>query len=584
MKTKKIKDRTMLETIKRFFQPAFHEKKLSLKVMVPAVLWSLISVIAIYLLKDITNGISNWLNNETMILLFIFIWLVLINYLILILTRNWTYAILRPIYRKFMYSKYINKYTYLDNNETEKIWTWKLIAMIDKWMFSWVDLEVRFFLEVLPNITFVIFWFIFIWFINIYYLLAIFVVFIIIFVMTYFLQKKAKILRIKRRDSNISITRRFVKVLMSKFEILQNEKWNEEAEKISKELDYNVFLNFKMRDLWIFTEILSKILIDGSKILLILMFWLWLWNKLINFWEFVALMSILYILDQMLDKSLSLYVEFTKVFVDVEKVWDFFDTTRKIKGYFKWEEFEYKKWKIEIKNLDFWYKKNHLVFENFNLKISWWKVTAFVWNSWSGKSTLVKLISWYIRPNSGDILIDGQEINKISLKSYYKNIWYLTQDPSVFDWSVFNNLTYSVNRELKEWELDRILKLAKCEFIYELEKWLNTQIWERWVRLSWGQKQRLAIAKIFLKDPKIIVLDEPTSSLDSFSEEQITKAMHNLYEWRTVIIIAHRLQTVKNADDIILISDWKIRERWTHQELVKLRWQYARMLDLQSWF
>lgn len=581
MKTKK---RTFFEVVKRFFQPAFHERKISAKAMIPSVFWSLVWIIAVYLLRDITNGISDWLNNGTMILLYIFMWLVLTNYLILITTRKWTYAVLWPIYKKFMFSKYIKEYTYLDNNETEKLGTWKLIAMIERWMYSWVDLVVRFFIDILPNATFTIFWFIFIWFINIYYMFAILIVFISIFILTYLLQKKSKILRAKRRDSNIWITSRFVKILMAKFEILQNEKWIEEFNYISDALDYNVSLNYKMRNYGIFTEISSKILIDGSKILLILMFWMGLWNNLINFWEFVSIMSILYILDQMLTNFISIYVEFTKIFVDVEKLWDFFDTTPRIKWYTKWKEFKYKTWTIKIEKLNFWYAKNKPVFKDFSIKLSWWKVTAFVWNSWSGKSTLIKLLAWYIRASSWNILIDNQKINEISLKSYYKNIGYLTQEPSVFDWTILNNLTYSIEWDLPEWELDRVLKLAKCEFVYDLPKWINTQIWERWVRLSWGQRQRLAIAKIFLKDPKIVILDEPTSALDSFSEEQITSAMHNLFKWRTVIIIAHRLQTVKHADDIILIEDWEIKERWTHRELVKMKWQYAKMLDLQSWF
>ncbi|MFK7779685.1 MAG: ABC transporter ATP-binding protein, partial [Candidatus Gracilibacteria bacterium] len=560
MKTKK---RTSIEILKRFFQPAFHEKRISLKVMFPSILGSLIGVTAVYLLKDITNGISNGLNNETIFLLFIFIGLVLIDYLILITTRNWTYAVLWPSYRKYMYSKYIKEFTYLDNNETEKLGTGKLIAMIDKGMHSWVDLVVRFFLEILPNATFAIFGFMFIGFINIYYLFAIMIVFIFVFILTYVLQKKAKIYRIKRRDSNIGITRRFVKILMAKFEILQNEKGIEEFNDISKALDYNVSLNYKMRSLGIFTEIGLKILIDGSKIMLILMFGMGLGNNLINFGEFVALMSILYILDQILTKSIHLYVEFTKIFVDVEKIWDFFDTTPRIKGYITGKKFKYIKGKIKIENLSFGYTKNKLIFKNFDLKLSGEKVTAFVGNSGSGKSTLIKLIAGYIRSTSGNILIDDQKINKISLKSYYKNIGYLTQEPSVFDGTILNNLSYSVKKKLKKGEIDKILKLAKCEFVYDLPKGINTQIGERGVRLSGGQKQRLAIAKIFLKNPNIVILDEPTSALDSFSEEQITIAMHNLFKGRTVIIIAHRLQTVKHADDIILIENGKIKERGT---------------------
>jgi len=128
------------------------------------------------------------------------------------------------------------------------------------------------------------------------------------------------------------------------------------------------------------------------------------------------------------------------------------------------------------------------------------------------------------------------------------------------------------------------IKYAKCEFVYDFADGLDTEIGERWIMLSGGQRQRLAIAKIFIKDPEIIILDEPTSALDSFSEEWITEAMHNLFDGRTVIIIAHRLQTVKQADDIILLDQGKVVERGTHDELVKKCGQYAKMLELQSWF
>ena len=128
------------------------------------------------------------------------------------------------------------------------------------------------------------------------------------------------------------------------------------------------------------------------------------------------------------------------------------------------------------------------------------------------------------------------------------------------------------------------LKLAHCDFVFELENWLDTEIGERWVRLSGGQKQRLAIAKIFLKDPEIILLDEPTSALDSFSEEAITIALDKLFVGRTVVIVAHRLQTVRKADDIIVLEWGKIIERGVHDDLVNQWWVYAKMLELQSWF
>ncbi|MDQ7009244.1 MAG: ABC transporter ATP-binding protein [Candidatus Gracilibacteria bacterium] len=314
------------------------------------------------------------------------------------------------------------------------------------------------------------------------------------------------------------------------------------------------------------------------------MFGLGFGSNIINIGEFVSLMSVIYILDQIFKKSIATYIDFTKIIVNVEKLWDFFDNTPEMKGYDTGKEFEYKNGKIEIENLTYGYSENKLVFKNFDLKLKGGKITAFVGNSGSGKSTLVKLIAGYISSNSGNIIIDEQKIDEISLKSYYKNIGYLTQDPSVFDGTILNNLTYAIDRELKKGELENILKQSKCEFIYDLEDGINTEIGERGVRLSGGQKQRLAIAKIFLKDPKIIILDEPTSALDSFSEEQITFAMHNLFKNRTVIIIAHRLQTVKDAGDIILFENGKIVERGTHKELVDLKGQYNKMLELQSGF
>ncbi|NDK08701.1 ATP-binding cassette domain-containing protein [Candidatus Gracilibacteria bacterium] len=145
-------------------------------------------------------------------------------------------------------------------------------------------------------------------------------------------------------------------------------------------------------------------------------------------------------------------------------------------------------------------------------------------------------------------------------------------------------MTYSIDRNLEEEELERVLKLAKCEFVYTYEKGLQTEIGERGIRLSGGQKQRLAIAKIMLKNPKIIFLDEPTSAMDSFNEDDVSEALYNLFKGKTVIIIAHRLQTVKHADRIIYIENGKIIEDGTHSELVKLGGKYKKMLDLQSGF
>ena len=196
----------------------------------------------------------------------------------------------------------------------------------------------------------------------------------------------------------------------------------------------------------------------------------------------------------------------------------------------------------------------------------------------------MKLLVWFLSPTKGNIIIDGQDLSKVALKTYFQHVGYLTQEPLVFDATIRENLLLGLPKNTQEKELIQALNLAQCNFVFDFEHGIDTEIGEKWVRLSWGQRQRLAIAKIFLKNPEIILLDEPTSALDSFSEEQVSNALHKLFEGRTVIIIAHRLQTVKEADEIIYIENGTIQERGNHKDLVSKNGYYARMLELQSGF
>lgn len=209
-----------------------------------------------------------------------------------------------------------------------------------------------------------------------------------------------------------------------------------------------------------------------------------------------------------------------------------------------------------------------------------------------------------MRSDSGEILVDGQDLSEVSLQSYYAHIGYLTQEPSVFDGTIRENLMYwlsapsisPLDKKDDHKVLEEAIRLAHCDFIYDLPQWLDTEIGEKGIRLSGGQRQRLAIAKIFLKNPQLIFLDEPTSALDSLSEKLVSDAFHALFEGRTVIIIAHRLQTVKEADEIIVVWEHKedtedrenstttVLERWTHKMLSKAKWIYQEMLELQSGF
>ena len=491
------------------------------------------------------------------------------------------------IYRstlKFLQTKYLALYVRIDNNYTEKLWTWRAIAILDKWFNKWsswihnsleqwtyIILSVLFTSYMIAKNSTLLFW--------IFVLL-----YICIFVFSYLLNIWAIKYRRKKRDWGNVYTKNLIKIIMSKNEVLHSAKIGHESKKLDRYLNKGIFYNKKMSIflLWMFE--LPNIMISILIVWVLYHFWtlyhLWETTLAELFWLTTALLVMLTAIKKWID----FFKDFTKEFTDIEKLWDFFDETPTIQWYDTGKNFQIKNWTTSLNSVTFGYTQNQNIFENFDLKLQGEKVTALVWPSGGGKSTLVKLIAWYIHTDKWDIIIDDQKLSEVSLKSYYKNIGYLTQEPSVFDGTIRENLWYALEEEVWEEKMKEVLELAECQFVQDLEQWIDTEIGERGVRLSWGQKQRLAIAKIFLKNPKIIILDEPTSALDSISEKKISNAMEKLFANRTVIIIAHRLQTVKHADEIIYIENWKVSERGNHKELVKQKWLYNEMLELQSGF
>lgn len=472
-----------------------------------------------------------------------------------------------------------------DNNEIEKIWTWRIISIIQKWIWSWMELlfDISWDWAIRVFTTLVIFFTI--WKTNIYVMLIwIWVLFLCIIWAIIFYPKAIK-WRKKWKAVDTEVDRITVLHIMNKFEIFQNNKQEEETNKIFVENDK--WFKYKIRE-----KIWQWLSYDWVEYIIgiVLLFTAFYFSHLIfewkaTLWDFVLFTGFATLLWNQIKTLTQLSKNFSDNYIHIEKMEELLEKIKEKEDEKdgKKENFIYKKWDIEIKNIDFSYD-NFKIFEKFSLKISWWFKTAIVWESGSWKSTLIKLLAWYMQVDKWEITIDSHKLSKIKISDYYKHIWYLTQDASVFDGTILENLSYSLKAKPSDEEINKCIKLSKCEFIYEFQKWLETEIGERWIRLSWWQRQRLAIAKVMLKDPNIIFLDEPTSALDSFNEELVSKAMNNLFKWRTVIIIAHRLQTVKNADDILLIEEGKIIERGDHKELVKLKWKYKKMLDLQSWF
>lgn len=473
------------------------------------------------------------------------------------------------------------------------IGTGKMISIIEKWTDQQVELVMqswRLWVWALINIAFVLYVFSKI---SRYTPVYMMVFMLLVLYIVIQLAHKWHGRRNKRTDEMDNRSRQIVKVLMSKNEILINNKIADENKKVWDVIEKVKYFDLKKHfyeHIWFNIPSVSLALI--TIFLFCVLGYKFFYNNAITYWEIVLYLWLVNSLESWIRDSINLYKSYIKNYNRVEKLRDTFDTIPEVEWYETWEEFIYQKGDIVFNNISFYYWENK-VLEDFSCHMDGGKKIALVWISGWWKSTIIKLIAWYIHPLKWSIWVDKQFlpsteniVNKkhVSLQSYYKHIWYLTQEPSVFDGTIYENLLYALHYQPTQEQIEYAIQQSQCEFINQFPHWLQTEIGEKGVRLSGGQRQRLAIAKIFLKNPEIVLLDEPTSALDSLSEEAITKALDNLFEWRTVIVIAHRLQTVKKADDIIVIEDGKIIERWTHDHLVAIWGQYAKMLELQSGF
>ena len=244
-----------------------------------------------------------------------------------------------------------------------------------------------------------------------------------------------------------------------------------------------------------------------------------------------------------------------------------------------------KKWKIEFKNVTFWYINNDVVIDDLNLIINPWEKVAIVGESGSWKTTLVKLLFRFFDIWDGEILIDGQNIAEVTQESLRGQISMVPQDALLFHRTIKENIAYW-KPDATEKEILKASKTAKChDFIENLPEWYESLVWERWIKLSWWERQRVAIARAILENEKILVLDEATSSLDSESEFLIQSAMDEVMKNKTSIVIAHRLSTIMKMDRIIVMDEWVIVEEWTHEELIKNKgWVYHKLRNIQSWW
>ena len=588
-----MQNNTAFERAKRFSAPIFQNKWVTLHQIIYFSFQYSFWIVFVFFVKDITEILSQKDYNTFISTLWMYSFYFSISIFGVFLSSTW-WAYTNEKYRQWIEEIYIKKYILFDSNYAEKHGTWKTIAIFSKGIKMWGMLLWNcsvYFAKIILS-----FWLTFYLLFKIHYLFVF--LFLLLIILGGLVWLFLNIKTIQERNKRIEIdnlwSKNIVRIILSRVEVLQSKKIKSEIEKLHEFQEKKIYFNKRMSPYLVPFYVIGNVITAIMLFAVYIKFWISYFNWNISLWYITGITWALLLMNSILLDFLDFIKNFWRDFGEIQNLWDFFDEAPILKGYEEWNTFTYKTWNIELQNLTYGYEGNKNVFENFNLTTTGWKITAFVWPSGGGKSTLVKLIAGYLKADSGDIMIDGQILSETSLKSYYQDVGYLTQEPSVFDGTVRENLMYALQPlSLEKGEdsgesfdsyLQHILKLSRCEFISDLPNGLDTEIGERGVKLSGWQKQRLAIAKIFLKNPKIIILDEPTSALDSQSEKSITEAMHELFKDRTVLVIAHRLQTVKYANEIIVIDSWKIIERGNHENLVSQKGYYAEMLELQSGF
>jgi len=236
---------------------------------------------------------------------------------------------------------------------------------------------------------------------------------------------------------------------------------------------------------------------------------------------------------------------------------------------------------IEFADVSFSYNDKTNVLEHINLKINAGKTLALVGPSGGGKTTLCHLIPRFYEATGGQITIDQQDIKNVTLNSLRYNIGIVSQDVFLFAGTIRENIRYGRINATDEEIAKAACQAEIHEMIMEMENGYDTQVGDRGIRLSGGQKQRISIARIFLKNPPILILDEATSALDSVTEAKIQQAFEELSLGRTTLVIAHRLSTVRNADEIIVVDEDGISERGSHQQLLEKDGVYAKLYQSQ---
>lgn len=305
-------------------------------------------------------------------------------------------------------------------------------------------------------------------------------------------------------------------------------------------------------------------------------------NKILTVGDFVLVNTMLLQLFIPLGFLGFVYREISQGLIDMEKMFELLNVQTEIKDLPNARNLIPENWSLEFDNVSFQYNTDRVILKDVSFKIPAGKTLAIVGPSGSGKSTIARLLFRFYDVTAGTIRIDTSDVRTVTQKSLRQSIGIVPQDTVLFNDSIGYNIHYG-RPTATDLEVQTAAKLAQIDnFIETLPKKYNSSVGERGLKLSGGEKQRVAIARTILKNPKILIFDEATSALDSHTEKEIQASLHEVSKDRTTLIIAHRLSTIVNADEILVLKSGRIVERGTHIELLARCGEYASMWKKQQ--
>ena len=580
---------TLRMVVKYFIKKSKPYKWLVFLSLLGSIIIAWISIVSpIYQTKLVDVVSMTWIEKPELVTMLLKILLII---LILELTNIWARRLIwfpmvkyendatKDIYEECFQYIHRHSYRFFSNNLS-----WSLIRKISKLAWSYETVVDTFIFQILNMIIFIPMtiiiimkenikiWFMFLGFVAVYTILQ-----IIFFNIT-------KKYEIKSNKENSRTTWELSDSIINNFNILIFASLPYEFKRFKETLVWWLSIRKKQRRLWERTYFLSGMttcifgiwsiyfaikarwnwLIPASVIILVQLYVIKIAGQLSNVRHILRSMS----------RALWESTEMLEILNTPHEIKDLTDKKIKIKS-----------WKINFENVVFSYDNEQNIFDWLNLNIKPWEKVAIVWASGSWKTTLIKLLFRFFDIQWWKILIDWQDISQFTQDSLRSQLSMVPQDPILFHRTIKENIAYW-KQNATEKEIISAAKMAKChDFITNLKDGYESFVGERWIKLSWWERQRIAIARAILENKNILVMDEATSSLDSESEKYIQDAMDEVMKNKTCIVIAHRLSTIIKMDKIIVMDQWKIVEKWSHNVLIQNeKWIYRKLRSIQSWW